>query len=119
LSDTSAFWVYIAENASGRFYVGSTDDPDRRISEHNEPGHGRTTYAHTHGPWRLVWTERHPTRSAAMRREREINSKKSARWIRENLLNGRVPTRFVEGSSPSRAVYTGVTFHKSTPPELT
>jgi predicted GIY-YIG superfamily endonuclease len=40
----------------------------------------------------LVWSEEHPTRSSAMARERQVKAKKSARWIRENLLNGRVPT---------------------------
>jgi len=41
------------------------------------------------GPWRLVWAESHPTRSASVVRERHIKAMKSARWIRENLLNGR------------------------------
>jgi putative endonuclease len=85
--------VYILENATGRFYVGSSDDPERRESEHNDAGRGRRTFTHKHGPWKLVWREPHPSRAAAIARERQIKNMKSARWIRECLLNGRVPTR--------------------------
>jgi predicted GIY-YIG superfamily endonuclease len=81
-----AFWVYVLENAAGRLYVGSTDDPDRRLAEHNDPTASRGRYTTKHGPWRLIWSEPHPTRSSAMRRERQIKRMKSARWIRENLL---------------------------------
>jgi predicted GIY-YIG superfamily endonuclease len=44
------------------------------------------TYPRKHGPWRLVWCERHTTRAEAMAKERRIKSMKSARWIREHLL---------------------------------
>ena len=42
-----------------------------------------------------MWSEPHPTRSAALQRERQIKQMKSSRWIRETLLNGRVPTSVV------------------------
>lgn len=84
------FRVYILENPAGRFYVGSTDDVDRRLTEHNSILE-KKTYTHKNGPWKLVWTEQHPTRSSAMIREKQIKSMKSSKWIRENLLNGRVP----------------------------
>jgi predicted GIY-YIG superfamily endonuclease len=92
-SDTPSFWVYILENADGKFYVGHTDDLVRREVEHNDAGHGHTTFTHKQGPWRLVWKEPHATRASAMARERQIKRMKSAHWIRESLLNGRVPTR--------------------------
>jgi len=85
------FWVYILENPAGRFYIGSSDDPERRLEEHNSD-EGAVTFTHKNGPWRLVWRESHPTRSAAVTRERQIKKMKSAKWIREHLLNGRVPS---------------------------
>jgi predicted GIY-YIG superfamily endonuclease len=87
------FWVYILENQAGRFYVGQTDNLDVRVANHNRTDAMAGKYTRKNGPWRLVWSESHPTRSAAMQRERQIKSMKSARWVRENLLNGRVPTR--------------------------
>ena len=29
------FYVYVIENPAGRFYVGQTDDLERRVLEHN------------------------------------------------------------------------------------
>ena len=80
------FWVYVLENEQGRFYVGHTDDLDRRLAEHNDPLRSKSKYTAKHGPWRLVWSEVHPTRSEAMTRERFIKSRKSAAWIRQRLL---------------------------------
>ncbi len=86
------FWVYILENAEGRFYTGHTSDLAVRLENHNRTDRIAGKFARKNGPWKLVWSEQHPTRSAAMQRERQIKSMKSARWIRETLLNGRVPT---------------------------
>jgi putative endonuclease len=90
-SEGQTFWVYILENPAGRFYIGSTDDPDRRVREHNEQ-FGHQSFTHKNGPWRLVWKEEHPSRASAVARERQIKSMKSARWIHENLLTDGVPT---------------------------
>jgi len=83
------FYVYILENPQGRFYVGQTKDPRRRLDQHNATLAEGVTYPRRHGPWRLVWQELHETRSSAMRRERQIKGMKSARWVRERLLTPR------------------------------
>ena len=84
---TGPFWVYVLENPQGRFYVGHTDDLERRLAEHNDPARAKRKYTAKGLPWGLVWSEQHATRSAAMQRERQIKAMKSSRWIRENLLN--------------------------------
>ena len=86
------YWVYILQNPAGRFYVGQTDDLSTRLANHNRTDVLAGKYTRKNGPWTLVWSELHPTRSAAMERERQIKSMKSAQRIRKNLLNGRVPT---------------------------
>jgi putative endonuclease len=35
-------WVYVLRGASGRYYIGSTTDLQRRVSEHHR-GHTHTT----------------------------------------------------------------------------
>ena len=85
-NQTPSFWVYVLENAAGRFYVGSSDDPERLLSEHNDADRGATTFTHKQGPWTLVWREAHPSRAAAVTRERQIKRMKSAQWIRTHLL---------------------------------
>jgi putative endonuclease len=87
LSDaTGPFWVYILENAAGKFYIGSTEDLVARIFLHNDPVRSKAHYTAKHGPWRLVWSEEHATRSSAVLRERAIKKMKSSKWIREKLL---------------------------------
>ena len=83
------YYVYIIENPSGRFYTGQTDNIERRIQQHNDPEEGNHKYTHKSGPWCLVHLEQYETRSEAMRREKFIKSRKSAQWIRENILKGR------------------------------
>ena len=85
------FRVYILENPKGRFYVGQTSDLEARMADHNRTDETRGKFTRKNGPWRVVWSEIHPTRASAMQREREIKGMKSAKWIRENLLcSGRV-----------------------------
>jgi predicted GIY-YIG superfamily endonuclease len=80
------FRVYILENRAGRFYIGHTDDLDRRVRQHNDPVPGLGKFTHKSGPWELVWSEEHSSRSAAMLREREIKNWRSASRIRRDLL---------------------------------
>jgi putative endonuclease len=88
ISDMSALivYVYILENAAGRFYVGQSADLASRLADHNSAGSTLGKFTRKNGPWLLVWFEAHTCRSAAMRREREIKSWKSARTVRERLL---------------------------------
>jgi putative endonuclease len=87
------FWVYILQNPSGRLYIGSSNNLQRRLQEHNDSQRGNPTFTHKNGPWQLIWSEKRPSRSSAVLRERQIKNKKSAKWIHENLPNERVPVR--------------------------
>jgi len=65
------FYVYmLASKPYGTLYVGATSDLMRRVWEHKEkavPG-----FTARYGVDRLVWFEAHDTRTAALRRERQI-----------------------------------------------
>ena len=80
------YQVYILQNASGRFYVGQTDDLDQRLASHNRTDKTAGKFTRKNGPWSLVWSEPHSTRATARAREREIKAWKSARLIRTRLL---------------------------------
>jgi predicted GIY-YIG superfamily endonuclease len=86
------YWVYILQNPEGRFYAGHTNDLIVRLRSHNRKDKLFGKFTRKNGPWELVWSETHATRGLAMSRERQIKAMKSARWIREQLLNGGVPT---------------------------
>jgi putative endonuclease len=81
------FWTYIIQNPAGRFYVGHTDNLSARLKNHNRTDKIRGKFTRKNGPWTLLWSQEYSDRSSAMRREREIKSWKSARLIRERLLN--------------------------------
>ena len=80
------FWVYVLENPRGMLYVGQTGNLENRITDHNRNDSFDGHFTRKNGPWKLVWSEEHPSRSSAVRRERQIKGMKSSRWIRSNLL---------------------------------
>ena len=75
------YFVYIIESLKdGSYYVGSTQNLTERIERHNQ---GRSTYTKPKRPWKLVYTEEHPHRSSAMKREKKVKSKKSKEFIEQ------------------------------------
>jgi putative endonuclease len=72
-------WLYILQSQStSRYYVGSTNDLERRLSEHNR-AHSLATRGR--GPWMLVYQETFPTLLEARPRELEIKKWKSSKAI--------------------------------------
>ena len=92
------FHVYILRNPKGRFYIGQTEDLEQRLANHNRIDSFQGKYTRKNGPWTLLWSESHQTRSAAMIRERQIKAMKSTRWIRDVLLGGEQSAVNPEGS---------------------
>ena len=83
------YFVYVLLNPQGKTYVGQTRDLSRRLAQHNDPDCRLTLHTKRHpGPWQLLHFEKFPTRTAAMRRERELKSGKGRDWIRRVLLRG-------------------------------
>jgi putative endonuclease len=67
------YYVYILQSQKNRkFYIGHTDNIDRRVEEHNTSCGGK--YTRQNGPWTLVHKEMHPDRSSAAKRERYLKS---------------------------------------------
>ena len=73
------FRIYIIFSQSlQRYYVGSTDNVEKRLQEHNS-GKSKSTRAGV--PWNLVHTEWFPTRSEAVLRERKIKARGIGRYL--------------------------------------
>ncbi len=62
-----SWFVYILVNGTRKTYVGITNDLERRLKAHNN-GTG-AKYTRGRGPWRYAYTEPHPNRSEASKRE--------------------------------------------------
>jgi putative endonuclease len=78
------FYVYILySQIRDRYYVGSTDDIDRRFHEHNS---GKSKSTRSGRPWKIMYTEVFTTLSSAVQRELEIKRKKRRSYL-EFLIN--------------------------------
>jgi predicted GIY-YIG superfamily endonuclease len=64
------FWTYMLHCADRTFYVGHTDDLDRRIAQHVSGETGG--YTATRLPVKLVWCDEFPSRYEALQAERQL-----------------------------------------------
>jgi putative endonuclease len=75
------FYTYILRSERlGRYYVGSTQDVENRLNEHNA---GKSKSIRTGIPWSLVYVEEFATRSEAMLLERRIKARGIGRYLFE------------------------------------
>ena len=75
-------YCYIVECADGTYYTGWAVDPEKRVEVHNK-GKG-AKYTKMRLPVKLVYTEKQPDRSTALKRERAI--KKMTREKKQKLF---------------------------------
>ena len=80
-------FTYILECADGTYYVGSTWDLERRISEHNEGLGAAYTRLRRRRPVRLVWSEWFDRIEDAYLFEKRVQG--WSRKKREALIEGR------------------------------
>jgi putative endonuclease len=77
-------WMYILECCDGSYYVGSTKDLKRRLSQHQE-GIG-ANYTSKRLPVKLVYCEEYDRIDDAFYREKQVQGWRRAK--REALING-------------------------------
>jgi putative endonuclease len=78
------YYVYIIYSEKcDRYYVGHSDDVERRFDEHNSGRGGK--YTSSCKPWELMNTETYESKTSAVNREIEIKNKKSRKYI-ERLI---------------------------------
>ena len=76
--------VYIIYSKSiDKYYVGYTNEIDRRIKEHNRV---KGKFTDRGIPWEIVYTENFDDKNDAIKREAEIKAKKSRKYI-ESLIS--------------------------------
>jgi len=77
------WYLYLLRCADGKFYTGITPDVEERVAEH-QSGHG-ADFTKRRLPVALVYSERHPTMSAACIREKKV--KKWGRRKKRKLID--------------------------------
>ncbi|MBF8965742.1 GIY-YIG nuclease family protein [Pontibacter sp. FD36] len=78
-----AYTYILYSEKTDRYYVGSCQDLEVRLSQHNA---GRNTSTKAGVPWKLRHNEAYPTNQLARKREGEIKRKKSRKYI-EQLIS--------------------------------
>lgn len=78
------WFIYIIEASDGSLYTGATTDVERRFTEHCGTDK-RAKFFRGRKPLRVVYTEAHPDRSSAQRRESDI--KKLTREKKQELIS--------------------------------
>jgi putative endonuclease len=86
-TESARHFVYLIRSREGRFYIGSTQDVEKRLRQHNAKANRGWTNRFT--GWELVYTEECETRLAARRRERELKNMRGTKKFR--LLTGIEP----------------------------
>ncbi len=76
------YFVYMIKNNQNDLYVGITDNPNRRLAEHN--GGIGANFTKSHYLFSIVFLEEHENSSSA--RKREIQIKKWRRDKKEMLI---------------------------------
>jgi predicted GIY-YIG superfamily endonuclease len=78
------FVAYMLRCVDGTYYVGHTDNLERRIGEHEEGG--KCAYTETRRPVRLIWSQEFSTRAEALAAELQIKGWSRAK--KEALADG-------------------------------
>lgn len=78
------FFVYIIESAvTKRYYIGQSENLDKRIDRHNK-GQNLSTKAYV--PWKLRWWKEYETGSEAIKVERSLKRLKKRGSIESYVI---------------------------------
>jgi putative endonuclease len=84
-------YVYVIQSREGRHYIGSTEDVEKRLKQHNAKSNRGWTNRFTGGE--EVYREEFKTRLEARRREREIKKKGGWKGIKRISEGSKKPAK--------------------------
>ncbi len=89
------YFLYVVWSQQGRrFYIGISDDPERRLEQHNQ---GLSRWTARFRPWALVLKEKHENYHLARKREILLKQQKGGQGFYK--LTGLSPQRFAGSGS--------------------
>ncbi len=68
------FYLYILRCREGKYYIGSTENIQKRLLQHNSDEN--TGWTHRFHDWKLVYSESFDTRREALIREKQVKRMK-------------------------------------------
>ena len=82
------YFVYILRTSKNTLYIGQTNNLEKRLKEHKGKSGRSAKYVKYYDSVELIYSEKYPTRSDAMKREAEL--KKWSKTKKEALVTGEV-----------------------------
>jgi putative endonuclease len=73
------YYVYLLLCTDGSFYTGSTNNLEKRFTDHKNGRGG--AYTRSHLPLKIIYSEQLPDKSTALKREYQIKS-----WPRQKKI---------------------------------
>ena len=81
-------YIYILKSLkNGRFYIGSTNDIERRLNEHNS---GKSTYTSFSRPFKLIFSQEFDNLTIARKVEYKLKQFKSKKVIINIIESGKI-----------------------------
>lgn len=80
------YFVYVMRTSANTFYVGQTNNLEKRLKEHQNKTSKSARYLRYFSSLNLIYSEEFPTRGEAMKREWQL--KKWSRSKKEALVAG-------------------------------
>jgi len=86
MSRKNTYYVYILETSSNTFYIGQTNNLEKRLKEYKNKSSKSAKYIRYFSSFTLVYSENYSTRKEAM--QREVQLKRWTRAKKEALIKG-------------------------------
>jgi putative endonuclease len=77
------YFVYVIRSREGRHYIGSTQDVEKRLKQHN--ARANRGWTNRFSDWEVVYQETCETRLEARRRERQLKKMRGTKKYKELL----------------------------------
>ena len=84
MNDEKPYYIYVLLTKFNTLYCGYTDNVEKRFEKHLS-GHG-AKYTKSHKPLKIVYQQKYPTKSAAMKAE--IKFKRLPKDKKNAVING-------------------------------
>lgn len=76
------YYIYVIRSIThSTRYIGSTDNPIKRLQEYNN---GRCRYTRGRKPWKLIYQEGYITRGETMNREKFLKSGQGRKFLADS-----------------------------------
>lgn len=79
------YYVYVIRSKKGLYYVGQTEDLDKRLLQHNS---GLSKWTKRDIEWKIIHSESYATRKEAIIREKYLKSGRGRQWLKQKFSPG-------------------------------